>query len=344
MQILHNEPLARHTTLRVGGAADTFVIVETEAELLEALATYKDREILILGSGSNLVIADTPFDGVVIQIQTQGIEVETDACSGAMVRVQAGVNWDEFVSYAISNEYSGVEALSFIPGLVGATPIQNVGAYGQDVSQTIARVKTFDRVEGKVQTFSVSECDFGYRTSIFKQTPNRYVILEVTFQLGLGVHSAPLAYPELAQRLGVEIGMRSKSSDVRKAVMELRNKKGMVLGESDHDTWSVGSFFTNPIVAKSVADSLPTTIARWAVDAGIKVSAAALVEHSGFPKGFGLNPRAEISSKHALALTNRGNARAEDIMELARAIQDGVQEKFGIHLDIEPHIVGTFSQ
>jgi UDP-N-acetylmuramate dehydrogenase len=344
MHILQNELLSNHTTLRVGGVAETFVVVETQAELLDVLTTYKDTEILILGSGSNLVIADTNFHGVVIQIQTQGIDVETDACSGAMVRVQAGVNWDEFVSHAISNEWSGVEALSFIPGRVGATPIQNVGAYGQDVSQSIARVKTFDRVEEKVKTFSVSECDFGYRTSIFKQTPHRYVILEVTFQLGLGVHSAAITYPELAQRLGVEIGMRSKSSDVRKAVMELRSNKGMVLNESDQDTWSVGSFFTNPVVTKTLADSLPTAIARWKVDTGIKVSAAALVEHSGFSKGFGLNPRAQISTKHALALTNRGDARAEDIMELAHAIQAGVHEKFGILLDIEPQIVGTFNQ
>ncbi|MFZ9309011.1 MAG: UDP-N-acetylmuramate dehydrogenase [Candidatus Nanopelagicales bacterium] len=341
MQIRKQESLAPHTTLRIGGPADTFIIAESENDILDAFQTYQDAEILILGGGSNLVIGERDLPGVVLHIQSQGIKVEEDACSGAMVSVQAGVNWDEFVTIAISNEWYGIEALSGIPGLVGATPVQNVGAYGQDVSQTIARVKTFDRYEKKIRTFSASECNFGYRTSRFKQEPERYVVLEVTFQLGLGVHSAPVHYSELAHTLGVELGKRSKSVDVRNAVLDLRTQKGMVLNEQDHDTWSVGSFFTNPVVTKEVADSLPATIKRWEQDTAVKISAASLLEHSGFEKGYGLNERARVSSKHALAITNRGDASAEDIVELARSMHSAVLAKFSISLEIEPRLLGV---
>ena len=340
MQTRYNESLAKYTTLRVGGPAHTFVVAESEAEIVEALETYKDSRILILGGGSNLVISEQGFDGVVLQINSDGLKVEEDACSGAMVSVQAGVNWDDFVVTSISNEWYGVEALSGIPGLVGATPIQNVGAYGQDVSQTIARVKTFDRRVGALQTFSASECGFGYRTSRFKTEPDRYVILEVTFQLGLGVHSASIQYAQLANLLGVELGKRSKSTEVREAVVHLRTSKAMVLDAKDFDTWSVGSFFTNPVVSIELAESLPPSIARWNQQDGVKVSAASLLEHSGFPKGFGLNSNAQISSKHALAITNRGNASALDIIELATLIQENVKSQFGISLEIEPRVIG----
>ena len=341
MHIRTQELLASHTTLRVGGLADTFIVAESENDIRDALQTYQDEDILILGGGSNLVIGERDLPSVVIHIQSQGIKVEEDACSGAMVSVQAGVNWDEFVATAISNEWYGIEALSGIPGLVGATPIQNVGAYGQDVSQTIARVKTFDRHEKKIQTFSASEYSFGYRTSRFKQEPERYVVLEVTFQLGLGVHSAPVQYSELANLLGVELGKRSKSVDVRNAVIDLRTQKGMVLNEQDHDTWSVGSFFTNPVVSKEVAGLLPTTIKRWDQDKGVKISAASLLEHSGFEKGYGLNERASVSTKHALAITNRGDASADDIVELARFMHSAVLAKFSISLEIEPRLLGV---
>jgi UDP-N-acetylmuramate dehydrogenase len=341
MQIRKQESLASHTTLRIGGPADTFIIAESEKDILDAFQTYQDAEILILGGGSNLVIGERDLPGVVLRIQSQGIKIEEDACSGAMVSVQAGVNWDEFVTTAISNEWYGVEALSGIPGLVGATPIQNVGAYGQDVSQTIARVKTFDRSEKKIHTFSASECNFGYRTSRFKQEPERYVVLEVTFQLGLGVHSAPVQYSDLASVLGVELGKRSKSVDVRNAVLDLRTQKGMVLNDQDHDTWSVGSFFTNPVVTKEVADSLPATIKRWEQVKGVKISAASLLEHGGFLKGYGLNERARVSSKHALAITNRGDANAEDIVELARSMHSSILAKFSISLEIEPRLLGV---
>lgn len=340
MQTRFKESLADHTTLRVGGEATTFVIAETESDILEALETYRESNIWILGSGSNVVIADKGFDGVVIHIQSKGVKVEEDQCSGAMVSVQAGVKWDDFVVHAIDNEWNGIEALSGIPGLVGATPIQNVGAYGQDVSQTIARVKTYDRLECKVRTFSAAECEFGYRTSRFKKERDRYVVLEVTFQLGLGVHSAPLQYDELALALGVALGKRSKSIDVREAVLNLRKSKGMVLDMHDRDTWSVGSFFTNPIVGKELSDSLPEAVKRWQQSDGVKISAASLLEHSGIQKGFGLGTDAQISSKHALAITNRANARAEDIRELAEYIQKTVYSKFGIQLEIEPRLLG----
>lgn len=339
MQTRINESLAEHTTLRVGGVAKTFVVAESESDTIEALQTYQDSPILVLGSGSNVVIADSGFDGVVIQIQSQGVRVEEDACSGAMVSVQAGMHWDDFVVHALSHEWYGIEALSGIPGLVGATPIQNVGAYGQDVSQTIARVKTYDRREGKIHTFSASECNFGYRTSRFKEEPDRYVVLEVTFQLGLGIHSAPIQYAELATGLGVELGKRSKSNAVREAVLDLRKAKGMVLDERDPDTWSVGSFFTNPVVSKELSDSLPPSITRWQQRDGVKISAASLLEHSGIQKGFGLGTDAQISSKHALAITNRAHARAVDILALAEFIQEKVQTHFGISLEIEPRVL-----
>lgn len=340
MQTRINESLAEHTTLRVGGVAKTFVIAESESDIIEAIQTYRESNVVILGSGSNVVIADDGFDGVVIHIQSQGVKVEQDECSGAMVSVQAGVNWDEFVVDSLSNEWYGIEALSGIPGSVGATPIQNVGAYGQDVSQSIARVKTYDRIEGKVKTFSAAECEFRYRSSRFKIEPDRYVVLEVTFQLGLGPHSSPIHYAELALVLGVEIGKRSKSSDVREAVLNLRKSKGMVLDNNDPDTWSVGSFFTNPIVTKELSDSLPSTLTRWQQSDGVKISAASLLEHSGIQKGFTLGTHAQISSKHALAITNRANAKATEIMELAHFIQDAVQSQFGISLEIEPRVIG----
>lgn len=340
MQIRENESLAKHSTLRVGGNAKTFVVAESQSDILDALQTYKDSNILILGGGSNVVIADAGFDGVVIHIQSQGIMVEQDACSGAMVSVQAGVLWDEFVVHALSNEWSGIEALSGIPGLVGATPIQNVGAYGQEVSQTIARVKTFDRIEDKVKTFSAAECDFGYRTSRFKREPDRYVVLEVTFQLGLGIHSAPIQYGELAKKLEVELGKRSKSLVVREAVLALRKAKGMVLDANDTDTWSVGSFFTNPIISKELSDALPSSVTRWNQEEGVKISAASLLEHSGIHKGFSLDTPAQISSKHALAITNTANATASDVLELSQYIQEKVKSEFGIVLEIEPRVFG----
>lgn len=341
--VSNHEMLADHTTLRVGGFADRIVLATTEAEILETVKECDANEIplLILGGGSNVVVADEGFRGTVLLIRTSGYEVASDACSGAMVTVQAGMNWDDFVQESIAKEWYGIEALSGIPGTVGATPIQNVGAYGQDVSQTIAHVRTYDREKREIKTFYFADCQFDYRSSIFKTTPNRFVILQVAFQLRLGDYSAPVEYAELAKNLGVEVGKRSKSVSVREEVLKLRNAKGMVLNEIDHDTWSVGSFFTNPVLSDS--KSLPENCPRWVQpDGRVKLSAAWLVENSGHPKGYGVNSRATLSTKHTLAITNRGGATASDVLELANHIQEKVFAQFGIQLEIEPNLIGNF--
>ena len=341
----HDVDLADHTTLRVGGLADTVVVAQTQDEIISAVqeADEAGTPLLILGGGSNVVIADDGWRGTVLLIRTSGIAVAADACSGAMVTVQAGHDWDEFVSEAVTREWSGIEALSGIPGTVGASPIQNIGAYGQDVSQTIANVRTYDRDLQQIRTFSFADCAFGYRDSTFKQQPGRYVILDVSFQLRLDHHSQPIAYSELAQKLGVETGKRSYSNLVRTAVLELRGAKAMVLDPLDHDTWSVGSFFTNPIVGPEQHAKVPVDAPHWPQDDGTyKLSAAWLIENSGHPKGSGLNERARLSTKHSLAVTNRGDATAGDVIELARRIQQDVHERFGIDLSIEPNLVGEF--
>lgn len=343
--ITHNEHLAEHTTLHTGGLADVVIVAQTQQEIIDAVTQADEAGIplLILGGGSNVVLSDDGWRGTVLLIRTQGFEVSQDACSGAMVTVQAGHNWDEFVAETITREWSGVEALSGIPGTVGATPIQNVGAYGQDVSQTIADVRTFDRVTKSTRTFYFADCKFGYRDSVFKQEPNRFVILDVSFQLRLGHHSQPVMYPELARSVDVEVGQRSTLQKVRDAVIALRATKGMVIDPLDHDTWSVGSFFTNPIVDAELVTKIPAEAPRWPQEDGtIKLSAAWLIENSGHPKGFGLNMRAQISSKHTLALTNRGDATTHDILELAHHIKHDVHEKFGIDLAIEPNLIGDF--
>ncbi len=231
----------------------------------------------------------------------------------------------------------GLEALSGIPGSTGATPIQNVGAYGQEVAQTIARVRVWDRLDGAVRTIAAADCGFGYRHSRFKADPGRFVVLQVTFQLRQGTLSAPVTYAELARTLGVEVGRRAPLAEVRDAVLGLRAGKGMVLDDADHDTWSAGSFFTNPIVpAGDVPDGAPA----WpAADGLVKTSAAWLIEHAGFAKGHG-DGRAQVSTKHTLALTNRGDATTDDLLRLAREVRDGVEAAYGIRLVNEPVLVG----
>ncbi len=336
--------LASFSTLRVGGATDELVVAQTEAELVEAVRTADQNGIpvLLIGGGSNLVIADDGFRGRTVVVRTRGYEVTADACGGAIVTVQAGHDWDEFVAECVDRRWAGLEALSGIPGTVGATPIQNVGAYGQEVGDWIYRVRTYDRHQNAFKTFSAADCEFSYRNSIFKQQPNRYLILDVTFQLRLGEHSAPVMYAELAKRLEVEVGKRSKNALVRAQVLQLRESKGMVLNALDHDTWSVGSFFTNPVLT-DLPHAIPDAAPRWPqLDGTIKLSAAWLVENAGYPKGFGLNERATLSTKHTLAITNRGQATAADIADLAHHIQRGVKQKFGIDLEIEPNFVGDF--
>jgi UDP-N-acetylmuramate dehydrogenase len=330
-------PLADLTTLRVGGPAGELVVAETEDALIEAVRDAPG-EALVLGGGSNLLVADEGVDARVVVVRTRGVQADADACGGAVVRVAAGESWDELAARAVAEGWIGAEALAGIPGLVGATPIQNVGAYGQEVADTIASVRCWDRRTGQVRTLSHRDCRFGYRTSVFKQDPGRYVVLEVVFQFRLGDLGAPVRYAELARRLGIELGDRAPAADVREAVLELRRGKGMVLDAADHDTWSAGSFFTNPVVP---ADQVPAGAPSWptAEDGRVKTSAAWLIEHAGFGKGYG-NDRAALSGKHTLALTNRGGASATDLLALAREVRDGVAARFGITLVNEPVLVG----
>ena len=338
--------LAEVTTLRVGGPARTLITADTEAELIDAVRAADEAEepVLVLGGGSNVLIGDEGFSGTVVRVATRGVDADVSSCSGATVRVAAGEDWDGFVARAVDQEWSGIEALSGIPGLVGATPIQNVGAYGSEVSQTIASVRTWDRAARRQVTFPVADCGFGYRWSRFKAEPDRYLVLEVTFQFTLGSLSAPVRYAELARTLGVEVGARVPASEVRAAVLRLRAGKGMVLDADDHDTWSAGSFFTNPILTAAEAAGLPAEAPRYGQpDGRVKTSAAWLIEHAGFRKGFGADVgtgRATLSTKHTLAVTNRGGASAADVLDLAREVRSGVAQRFGITLVPEPVLVG----
>ena len=333
------EDLAAHTTLRIGGPADDFVVARTEAALIEAVADADAAGIpvLVLGAGSNLLVADEGFRGRVVAVRTSGVQADSDACGGAVVRVAAGESWDALAERSTVEGWIGVEALAGIPGLVGSAPIQNVGAYGQEVGQTIASVRCWDRQTGAVKTLFHRDLRFGYRTSRLKQEPGRWLVLEVVFQFRLGDLGAPIGYAELADRLGVSLGERVASADVRAAVLELRRSKGMVLDPVDHDTWSAGSFFTNPVVAPSaVPDGAPS----WPQpDGRVKTSAAWLIERAGFAKGH-RNGAAALSDKHTLALTNRGDATAADVLALAREVRDGVRSRFGIELVNEPVLVG----
>jgi UDP-N-acetylmuramate dehydrogenase len=335
------ERLADHTTLRLGGPAAAWVRATTEQELTEALTTAA-APVLVLGGGSNLVVADAGFDGTVVEVATRGVRADTEGdddptCGGVLVTVAAGEEWDAFVARAVEHGWVGVEALAGIPGLVGATPIQNVGAYGQEVAQTIARVRVWDRVLKGVRTFANAECHFGYRTSRFKADPGRHVVLDVTFQLTRGSLGTSVQYAELARALGVEPGERAPLADVREAVLGLRRAKGMVLDPADHDTWSAGSFFTNPVVA--AADVPPDAPAWPQPDGRVKTSAAWLIERAGYGKGYGAGP-VSLSTKHTLALTNRGAATTEQLLALARELRDGVEAAYGIRLVNEPVLVG----
>jgi UDP-N-acetylmuramate dehydrogenase len=334
--------LADLTTLRLGGPARELVHAGTEQQLVDAVRRADDAGVplLLLAGGSNLVVGDAGFDGTVVRVETAGVHAEEDACGGAMVTVAAGEPWDPFVATAVERGWIGVEALSGIPGSVGATPVQNVGAYGQEVAQTLASVRCWDREDRRVRTFAAAECGFGYRTSRFKRDPGRHVVLSVTFQFRLGDLSAPVAYAELARALGVQVGARVPVAEVRRAVLELRGHKGMVLDPADPDTWSAGSFFTNPVLPADAAATLPADAPRWPMaDGSVKTSAAWLIEHAGFGRGYG-NDRVALSGKHTLALTNRGGASTADLLDLAAEIQRGVLERYGVRLVNEPVLVG----
>lgn len=351
-------PLAPLTTMHVGGPATRLVTVETPDELVDAVREVDDAEepLLVVSGGSNLVIADEGFAGTVVHIATRGIDVESaDYCGGAYVRVAAGERWDDVVERAVQEGWAGIEALSGIPGCAGATPVQNVGAYGQEVAQTIAQVRVWDRIEARVRTFVAADCRFAYRHSIFKDQSwrgqGRYVVIDVAFQLEIADLSRPVAYKALADGLGVDIGARVPLAEARAAVLAQRGRRGMVYDPADHDTWSCGSFFTNPILAPAELAAFEQRAAqRLGADVAIptfpgggdrtKVAAAWLIEHAGFAKGYRMPGPAALSTKHTLAITNRGDARAADVVALAREIRDGVREAFGVTLVNEPVFVG----
>jgi UDP-N-acetylmuramate dehydrogenase len=357
---LGNEALGTYTTLRLGGPAG---ILTVAAETDEAVTTVRNayaanRPLLILAGGSNVVVGDAGFAGEVLLLRTRGIEVvESSVRSRAVagrsegrpgsvvVRVAAGEVWDDFVEYAVTNGWSGIECLSGIPGSAGATPIQNVGAYGQEVAQTIVGVRAYDRDAGEVVELRPEQCGFGYRSSAFKRS-SRHVVLAVTFTLERSSAAQPIRYPELAGVLGVAVGERPPLGEVREAVLKLRRGKGMVLDPDDPDSVSAGSFFLNPLVPVEVMRSAQKRLGGevdmpvWPQEDGtVKLSAAWLLERAGFTRGYGTG-RAGISSKHTLAIVNRGGASAEEIVALARELRDGVQEAFGVTLIPEPRLVG----
>lgn len=349
--------LSDYTTLRLGGPARRFVEAGTNDELISAVraADQASEPVLVLGGGSNLVVADAGFDGTVIKVGTEGIAVQ-QAGEQVRITVAAGENWGRLVDWAVSEDLAGIECLAGIPGLAGATPIQNVGAYGQEVRTTIVDVRAFDRASQVIETFGARDCGFGYRTSIFKRTAwpgsptARYVVLEATFALRRDSLSAPVRYAELAARLGVNIGDQAPLAKVRDAVLELRRGKGMLLDPADPDAASAGSFFTNPMVdRRALAEIERIAAVRWpgtsvprypAQDDCVKVPAGWLIERAGFTKGFDGPGAARISTKHTLALTNPGGATAADLIGLARQVVAGVRETFGVELTNEPVLVG----
>ena len=367
----HDAPLAPLTTLQVGGPARTLVRAGSTDDLVAAVraADEAGEDLLLVSGGSNLVISDAGFAGTVVQVATRGIELLEDAVPAAgdggepgrsgervLVRAAAGEPWDGFVAHAVEQGWSGVEALSGIPGRVGSTPIQNVGAYGQDVSQTIVEVELLDRDSGELERFSAADCGFAYRDSVFKRTQKgstgRYVVLAVTFSLERSELSQPVGYAALAQGLDVAMGERVPLADAREAVLAQRRQRGMVWDADDHDTWSCGSFFTNPIITTAQMDDVrahviermgPNAPEPPEFDAGeglVKTSAAWLIDKAGYGKGYAMPGPAALSTKHPLAITNRGGARAADVANLAREIREGVEDAFGVRLVNEPVFVG----
>ena len=342
MARLPGQILADHTTLRVGGPADAWVTATSGSELRDVVRELdaSGTPVLILGGGSNLLVDDAGFRGTVVQVATGGVDLIAEASDDVVIRVAAGECWDDLVAQAVAQGWAGVEALSGIPGLVGATPVQNVGAYGQEVAQVVEVVRALDRVTGHEVDLAADVCGFGYRTSRFKDEPDRWLILGVDLRLPRS-SSGRVTYPELARDLGVQIGDAAPLADVRTAVLGLRAGKGMVLDADDHDTWSAGSFFTNPIVPVDVAMALPEECPRYPAEAGVKLSAAWLIARAGIERGFAIDEssRARISMRHTLALTNRGSASAEDVLDLARAVRSRVRDTFGITLEPEVRLV-----
>ncbi|MEU6916782.1 UDP-N-acetylmuramate dehydrogenase [Streptomyces olindensis] len=349
MQELHDAPLAPLTTFRLGGPATRLITATTDDEVIAVVreADEAGTPLLLIGGGSNVVIGDKGFDGTALVIATQGFSLD-----GTKLELAAGEVWTDAVARTVEAGLAGIECLAGIPGSAGATPIQNVGAYGQEVSSTITEVVAYDRRTGETVTLANEDCAFSYRHSRFKSDPERYVVLRVRFALeDAGGLSAPLRYAETARALGVEAGDRVPLAQARDTVLKLRAGKGMVLDPEDHDTWSAGSFFTNPILTDAdfavfrarVRERLGEGAEPPAYPAGeghTKTSAAWLIDKAGFTKGYGDGP-ARISTKHTLALTNRGSATTEDLLALAREVVAGVRDAFGITLVNEPVTVGV---
>ena len=337
MRVEHDVPLAPLTTLRLGGAARQLVIAESAEEVVAAVRGA-DEPLLLIAGGSNLVLPDAGWPGTVVRIATRGIDV-----TAGRVVAQAGEDWEALVARCVAGRLAGIECLSGIPGSVGATPIQNVGAYGQEIAEVVARVRVYDRKRDEVVELGPHECAFGYRTSAFKRAPGELVVLEVELALRDDELGGPVRYAELARALGVAIGERAPLDQVRAAVLALRRAKGMVLDPCDADTVSAGSFFTNPVLTDEQFAALCERAAQDPpafpdAEGHVKTSAAWLIERAGFHRGYG-DGRARVSSKHTLALTNRGGTTA-DLLALAREIRDGVRESFGVTLEPEPTLVG----
>jgi UDP-N-acetylmuramate dehydrogenase len=333
VQVRRGARLAELTTLAVGGPIDRLVEVSDADELVQAVrdADEAGRPLLLLGGGSNVVAPDEGWPGDVVLVRSRGIERDGDR-----LVVAAGEDWDGVVAHSVAGGLAGLEALSGIPGSTGATPVQNVGAYGQEVAQTITAVEVYDRVEKDRRALLPAECGFGYRDSRLKRDPSRFVVLSVTFALHPGELSAPVGYAELARTLGVEVGERAPLADVRSAVIGLRRGKGMVLDPADPDSRSAGSFFTNPIVpAERAVEGCPS----WpAGDGLVKLSAAWLVQHAGFGRGT-RDGHVGTSSRHSLALTTEDGATATELLAFADRIVTAVREQFGVTLDREPTAV-----
>jgi UDP-N-acetylmuramate dehydrogenase len=347
------QPLSELTTLRLGGPAEEILHAPDDQTLLEAVTTAdaEERPLLLLAGGSNIVVADAGFPGTVVHVDTRGVDSVQMSDGRLQLDVAAGENWDALVAACVEQELSGIEALAGIPGSVGATPIQNVGAYGQEVADVIVGVRALDRLTGDVHDLDNEACLFDYRSSVFKRDPGRWLVLRVRFALERTPDSEPIRYAELASRLGVAPGERATLPEVRAAVLALRRGKGMVLDDDDPDTVSAGSFFTNPILrtrdfdafAQRAAEHLGADVRppAWPVsERQVKTSAAWLIERAGFTRGHGNPDGIAISSKHTLALTNRGAGTTTELVALAREIAGGVQEAFGVQLAPEPVFAG----
>jgi UDP-N-acetylmuramate dehydrogenase len=331
--------LADLTTLRLGGPPARYVQADDEAAIIAAVRAAEEP-LLVLAGGSNVVVADEGFPGTVVHITSRGVRAD-----GARLEVAAGEPWDPLVARCVEEGLAGFECLSGIPGSVGATPIQNVGAYGQEVSETIVSVRAYDRQLDAVLEVGADECGFAYRSSAFKRTPGRWVVLSVAFELERRPDSKPIRYAELARALGIAEGERAPLADVRAAVLALRRRKGMVIDPSDPDSVSAGSFFTNPVLDPAAfaellerAGEQPPRFPQ--ADGGVKTSAAWLIEHAGFGRGYGDPATIAISDKHTLALTNRGAGTTAQLVALASEIADGVRDRFGVELAPEPVFAG----